>query len=98
MPPPEAATSSMTIDASVMPKPWPPYSSGVVIPSQPAGLGERVVELRGELVGGVLLQPVLVVESGRQLRYRLADDRLILGLLKVHCASPDRPPRAALIL
>ena len=32
---PERATSSSRIDASVMPSPWPPYSSGIVIPSQP---------------------------------------------------------------
>ena len=35
MPPPDLATSSIRIDASVIPNPCPPYSSGVVIPSQP---------------------------------------------------------------
>ena len=35
MPPPERATSSSSSVASVMPSPWPPYSSGIVIPSQP---------------------------------------------------------------
>ncbi len=38
---PEAATSSSTSDASVMPNPWPPYSSGVVMPSQPASAKAR---------------------------------------------------------
>ena len=33
---PEAATSSSSSDASVIPNPLPPYSSGIVIPSQPA--------------------------------------------------------------
>ena len=36
MPAPEAATSSSRSDASVMPRPPPPYSSGIAIPSQPA--------------------------------------------------------------
>ena len=36
IPAPEAATSSRISDASVMPNPLPPYSSGVVTPSQPA--------------------------------------------------------------
>jgi hypothetical protein len=36
IPPPDADTSSSSSEASVMPKPWPPYSSGVVMPSQPA--------------------------------------------------------------
>ena len=35
MPPPERATSSSSSVASVMPRPWPPYSSGMVMPSQP---------------------------------------------------------------
>ena len=35
IPPPERATSSARIVASVMPSPWPPYSSGIVMPSQP---------------------------------------------------------------
>ena len=32
---PDAATSSSTIDASVMPRPPPPYSSGMAMPTQP---------------------------------------------------------------
>jgi hypothetical protein len=36
IPPPEAETSSRSSAASVMPRPWPPYSGGVVMPSQPA--------------------------------------------------------------
>jgi hypothetical protein len=32
---PEAATSSSTIDASVMPRPPPPYASGMAMPTQP---------------------------------------------------------------
>ena len=32
---PDAATSSSTIDASVMPRPPPPYSSGMAMPIQP---------------------------------------------------------------
>jgi len=32
---PEAQTSSSTIDASVMPWPPPPYSSGMAMPIQP---------------------------------------------------------------
>ena len=32
---PEAATSSSTIEASVMPWPPPPYSSGMAMPIQP---------------------------------------------------------------
>ncbi len=35
MPAPEAATSSSTIEASVMPRPPPPYSSGIAMPIQP---------------------------------------------------------------
>jgi hypothetical protein len=36
MPAPDAATSSSSSDASRMPRPAPPNSSGVVIPIQPA--------------------------------------------------------------
>jgi len=36
IPPPEAEISYSTIDASVTPRPPPPYSSGMVMPSQPA--------------------------------------------------------------
>jgi hypothetical protein len=32
---PDRATSSSSSVASVMPSPWPPYSSGIVMPSQP---------------------------------------------------------------
>jgi hypothetical protein len=32
---PEAATSSKMIDASVMPRPPPPYSSGIAMPTYP---------------------------------------------------------------
>ena len=32
---PDAATSSTTIDASVTPRPPPPYSSGMAMPIQP---------------------------------------------------------------
>ena len=49
IPAPDAATSSSSSDASVMPKPCPPYSSGVVMP-EPAAVGERLVELGRELV------------------------------------------------
>jgi hypothetical protein len=35
IPAPLAATSSSRMEASVMPYPCPPYSSGVVIPSHP---------------------------------------------------------------
>ena len=35
IPAPEADTSSSSSAASVMPKPCPPYSSGMVMPSQP---------------------------------------------------------------
>ena len=35
IPPPERATASASSVASVMPRPWPPYSSGMVMPSQP---------------------------------------------------------------
>ena len=51
---------------------------------EPAAIGERLVELGGELVRRVLLQPVLVVELGGQLGDRPADRRLVLGELKVH--------------
>ena len=33
---PDAATSSSRIEASVMPHPPPPYSSGMATPTQPA--------------------------------------------------------------
>ena len=36
MPPPWLATSCIMIAASVTPSPAPPYSTGIVIPSQPA--------------------------------------------------------------
>ena len=62
MAPPERATSSASSVASVMPSPWPPYSSGIGHP-EPAALGDGVVELLRELVGLVLLHPVLVVEA-----------------------------------
>src|SRR5690606_31662601 len=58
--------------------------------AQPAALRERVVELRRELVRGILLQPVLVAELPGQLGDGLADRRLILGQLKVHSSSPTR--------
>ena len=32
---PDLATSSSNIVASVIPRPWPPYSTGIVMPSQP---------------------------------------------------------------
>ena len=35
-PAPDCATACMTIAASVMPRPLPPYSSGIATPSQPA--------------------------------------------------------------
>ena len=35
MPPPDADTSSSSSEPSVMPSPWPPYSSGTINPSQP---------------------------------------------------------------
>ena len=35
IPAPDAATSSSTIEASSMPWPPPPYSSGIAIPTQP---------------------------------------------------------------
>jgi hypothetical protein len=41
IPAPEAATSSSRSEASVIPKPCPPYSSGVVMPSQPASANAR---------------------------------------------------------
>ena len=36
IPPPDAEISCSTIAASVTPRPPPPYSSGMVMPSQPA--------------------------------------------------------------
>jgi len=36
MPPPWRTTSCMTVAASVTPRPAPPYSSGMVTPSQPS--------------------------------------------------------------
>src|SRR6516225_8560260 len=41
MPPPWLATSCIMIAASVTPRPAPPYSSGIVMPSQPASAIER---------------------------------------------------------
>src|SRR5690606_698997 len=64
--------------------------------AEPAGFGERVVELVRELVCRVRLHPVLVVELGCQLGDRLPDGLLVLGELEVHgCARPPRlrPPR-----
>ena len=73
--PPGRATSSSRIDASVMPKPWPPYSSGNGHP-QPAAVGDRVVELGGELVV-VVLAPS---STGRRTAARSATaDRIVLG-------------------
>ena len=41
MPAPEADTSPRRSDASRIPKPCPPYSSGVAMPSQPASANAR---------------------------------------------------------
>jgi hypothetical protein len=41
MPPPWLATSCIMIAASVTPRPAPPYSSGMVMPSQPASAMAR---------------------------------------------------------
>jgi hypothetical protein len=55
--------------------------------AEPAALGELGIELAGELVGGVLLHPVLVLEPARELADGLADRLLVLGQVKVHGVS-----------
>ena len=62
---PEAATSSSSSDASKIPSPLPPYSSGIAI-AEPAARGERVVELPRELVPLVAFAPVVVAEGDRR--------------------------------
>ena len=58
--------------------------------AEPAGVGERLVELPGELVLGVLLEPVLLVEAGGQLGDRPPDRLLVLGELEVQPGIDDR--------
>ena len=58
---PEAATSSKSTEASVIPRPPPPYGFRDGDPN-PAACCHRVVELRREAVLFVAGSPVLVVE------------------------------------
>jgi hypothetical protein len=62
--------------------------------SEPAGLREGVVELVRELVRRIFLEPVLIVEAGRELRDRSANRGLIFGRFKVHAVPL---PGAALL-
>ena len=62
MPPPWLATSCIMIAASVTPRPEPPYSSGMVMPSQPA-VGHRAMKFERELAVVVARQPVVVAEA-----------------------------------
>ena len=93
MPAPDAATSSSSSDASRMPRPAPPNSSGRR-DADPAGVGERLVEVPGELLLLIVLGPVVVVEAGREIGYRALDRLLIIGELEVHASPPagcERP-------
>ena len=53
MPAPDSEIVRMMIAASVMPRPEPPYSSGMQTPSQPASR-HRLVELEREAAFAVL--------------------------------------------
>lgn len=54
--------------------------------AQPATRGDGVVELLGEFVRLVLLEPVVIVEPGAQLGHGLADQFLIVAQLETHAA------------
>src|SRR5690606_16909650 len=56
--------------------------------AEPAAARHGLVELGGEFVRLVLLQPVPVVESAAQFGHRCADQLLILGQLEVHPPPP----------
>ena len=61
IPPPWLATSCIMIAASVTPRPAPPYSSGMVMPSHPASAIARW-NSRGKDAVLVALEPIVVAE------------------------------------
>ena len=71
------AISCSITAASVIPRPPPPYSSGMAMPSQPPSAMPRV-EVPRELVLAVAARPVVVVEPGAHVADRLRDQRLVV--------------------
>jgi len=58
--------------------------------AEPAGAGERGMQLVRELAAPVLLQPVVVAEGGAELEHRLAHLLLLTAQRQIHAASPVR--------
>ena len=88
---PDAATSSRTIDASVMPRP----AAAVLLgdgDADPTPFGHRPVEVPRELVVLVVVPPVGVVEAGAHGAHALADQLVIGVRQEVHAL---RLPRLA---
>ena len=83
MPAPDSEIVRIMIAASVMPRPEPPYSSGMQMPSQPASR-QRLVEVGGKAALLVLLQPIGVVEARADFRDRVADRFLVGGEREIH--------------
>ena len=75
MAPPWRATSFIMMAASVTPRPEPPNSVGMVMPSQPPSAMARV-ELTRELAVLVARQPVGIIEARTRRRERLRERRV----------------------
>ena len=85
MPAPDSEIVRIMIAASVMPRPEPPYCSGMQMPSQPAS-AKRLVEVGRETALLVLLQPIGIVKARADFCDRIADRFLIGGEGKIHPA------------
>ena len=75
---PDSAMACIITDASVMPRPAPPYSSGIAMPSQPPSTTAPEELLRKRPVT-VALVPVLRPEVLAEAPDRLADGALLLA-------------------
>ena len=88
-PAPDSAIVCIMIAASVMPRPAPPYSSGMAMPSQPASAKARWKSC-GKAAVAVLAQPVVVAEARADFLDRVADRLLLGGKREIHGASCAR--------
>ena len=57
--------------------------------AEPAGIGQRAVEVGGIAALLVLLQPIGVVETGADLADRVADQFLVGGQCEIHGLNPS---------
>ena len=90
MPPPWRATACIMIAASVTPSPAPPYSTGMVMPSQPPA-AIAWWNSRGKRAVVLAVPPVVVAETAADGGDAFAD-RLLLGReAEIHEFLPGRP-------